>query len=120
MEKNILQQNYETYLDRKINPVPNSFTNVMFDRGVKFMCKKIGEEATEVVMAAIADNKTELVLEIADLVYMVQVLMVEKGITNQDIEKVLIERSKVQGNSKLKISTVKGGKQDEQVDIRTS
>ncbi len=76
---------YQTLLDRKNHPKPGSYTNSLFDEGLPRMAQKVGEEGTEVVVAALAQDKARLVEEIADLTYHTLVLMVAKGLTPADI-----------------------------------
>lgn len=102
---NILQDLYEMIEDRKINKKEGSYTNYLLQEGIDKICKKIGEEATETVIAAKNENKEnfkeELVGEICDLIYHVEVLMVDRGITTEDIKRKLTERHKIEGNKKV-------------------
>lgn len=95
-----LEKLYTRILERKTKPVENSYTNYLYDKGVEKICKKVGEESTEVVIAAIRDDKEDLVNEIADLTYHILVLMADRGLGLEDLEKVLENRSKKEGNSK--------------------
>ena len=97
---NILQEIYEQIQDRSINPKENSYTNYLLDEGIDKICKKIGEEATETVIAAKNPNKEELIGEISDLTYHTLVLMFKSNVTIQDIQTKLTERHKKQGNKK--------------------
>ena len=101
-DNNILQEIYEQIQDRSINRKENSYTNYLLDEGIDKICKKIGEEATETVIAAKNPNKEELVGEISDLTYHTLVLMFKSNVTLQDIQKKLVERHKKQGNKKKK------------------
>ena len=83
---------YSLLLDRKATLPENSYTTYLFEKGTDKILKKIGEESTEVIIAAKADDRKETVYEIADLAYHVMVLMVEKGITLEDIQKELGSR----------------------------
>ena len=76
---------YATILDRKTNPKPGSYTNSLFNDGLPRMAQKVGEEGTEVVVAALAQENARLVEEIADLTYHVLVLMAAKGLTPADV-----------------------------------
>jgi phosphoribosyl-ATP pyrophosphohydrolase len=89
-----LDQLYSTILDRKANPKPGSYTNSLFESGLARMAQKVGEEGTEVVVAALAQENARLVAEIADLAYHVLVLMVAKGITLQDVKAELENRQR--------------------------
>lgn len=94
-EKNPLQvfENvYETILDRKRNPKEGSYTNYLFDKGIDKILKKIGEEATELVIAAKNPNPEEIKYELSDFLYHAMVLMVERGVTWDDIVKELADR----------------------------
>lgn len=76
---------YQLILNRKLNPKPGSYTNSLFDSGLPRIAQKVGEEGTEVVVAALAQDNSQLTEEIADLAYHVLVLMVAKGLTPQDV-----------------------------------
>ena len=88
----IFESVYDTIADRKENPKEGSYTNYLFDKGIDKILKKIGEEATEVVIAAKNPNPEEVKYEIADFLYLAMVLMVEKGLTWEDIVKELADR----------------------------
>ena len=77
---------------RKTDRKEGSYTTYLFDKGIDKILKKIGEETTEVIIAAKAEDKKETVYEIADLAYHVMVLMVEQGITLEDIHNELASR----------------------------
>jgi len=85
---------YQTILDRKTNPKPGSYTNSLFDDGLPRMAQKVGEEGTEVVVAALAQDNARLVEEIADLTYHILVLMAAKGLSPQDVIAELGRRHK--------------------------
>jgi len=85
---------YSIILDRKTNPKPGSHTNSLFDAGLPRIVQKVGEEGTEVVVAALSQEKERLVEEIADLTYHVLVLMVSKGITPAEVAGELEKRHK--------------------------
>lgn len=94
-------KNLETLInDRKINPVEKSYTNYLLDQGVDKICKKVGEEASETIIAAKNTDKEELIGEISDLFYHVFVLMNNQGVSLEDIENKLKERHKITGNKK--------------------
>ena len=90
----VLRQDYETILDRKEHPAPGSYTNYLFDKGIDKMLKKLGEEATEIVIAAKNPNPNEIVYEIADYLYHLMVVMAEKGLTWDDVTAELVRRQK--------------------------
>ena len=94
-EKNPLQifeSVYNTILDRKKNPKEGSYTNYLFDKGIDKILKKVGEEATELVIAAKNPNPEEIKYELSDFLYHAMVLMVERGVTWDDITKELSDR----------------------------
>ncbi|MBE5944237.1 MAG: bifunctional phosphoribosyl-AMP cyclohydrolase/phosphoribosyl-ATP diphosphatase HisIE [Lachnospiraceae bacterium] len=88
----VLEEDYNIILDRKNNPKEGSYTNYLFDKGVDKILKKLGEEATEIVIAAKNPNPEEIKYEIADFLYHAMVLMVEKGVTWEDITNELANR----------------------------
>ena len=77
---------------RKTDKKEGSYTTYLFEKGLDKILKKVGEEATEVIIAAHARDKKETVYEIADLAYHVMVLMTEAGITLEDIHRELANR----------------------------
>ena len=94
-EKNpqkVLDSVFEVIKDRKANPREGSYTNYLFDKGIDKILKKCGEEATEIVIAAKNPNDNEIVYEISDFLYHVMVLMVEKGVSWEDITDELSRR----------------------------
>ena len=96
----ILQQLYETVLARKGEKREGSYTCYLFEQGTDKILKKCGEECTEMVIAAKNSDKDELANEINDLLYHMIVMMVDRGVTVEDIEKIMVERSKKIGNLK--------------------
>ncbi len=90
----MLDQLYDVVIERRDAPRDGSYTNYLLERGVDKICKKIGEESTEVVIAAKNANRSELVYEIADLFYHLSVLMVEQGVTFDEVERELRSRRK--------------------------
>ena len=77
---------------RKIEKKEGSYTTYLFEKGIDKILKKVGEECTEVIIAGKADDKKETIYEIADLCYHVMVLMVEMGISLEDIHNELSSR----------------------------
>ncbi len=77
---------------RKINKTEGSYTTYLFEKGIDKILKKVGEESTEVIIAAKADDKKETIYEIADLYYHVMVLMIEMGISIEDVLNELASR----------------------------
>lgn len=96
----IIEEVYKMIKDRKENPREGSYTNYLLEKGVDKICKKIGEEASETIIAAKNTDKEELIGEISDLAYHVLVLMLDKNITVEDIKMKLSERHKIEGNKK--------------------
>lgn len=88
----ILKEDYDVIAERKQNPKEGSYTNYLFDKGIDKILKKVGEEATEIVIAAKNPDSEELKYEISDFLYHMMVLMVEKGLTWEDITRELVER----------------------------
>ena len=91
-EKFRLEGLYELLQGRKENLPEGSYTTYLFQKGIDKILKKVGEECTEVIIAGKADDKAETVYEIADLAYHVMVLMVQMGISVEDIRKELGRR----------------------------
>ncbi len=83
---------YELLKDRKATLPEGSYTTYLFQKGIDKILKKIGEESTEVIIAAKADDKKETVYEIADLAYHIMVMMTQMGISLQDVRKELASR----------------------------
>ena len=88
----VFESVYGTIMNRKENPKEGAYTNYLFDKGIDKILKKEGEEATEIVIAAKNPNPEEIKYEISDFLYHVMVLMVERGITWEDITRELAER----------------------------
>lgn len=78
--------------ERKLSPKEGSYTTYLFEKGLDKILKKIGEECTEVIIAAKAEDKKETIYEIADLYYHTMVLMAEAGISLEDIHRELASR----------------------------
>lgn len=91
---------YNVVVDRRANPQEGSYTCYLFDKGIDKILKKCGEECTEMVIAAKNNDKDEIANEINDLLYHMIVMMVDRGVTVEDIEKIMIERSQKIGNLK--------------------
>ncbi len=81
----ILQEVYNVIVDRTIHPKEGSYTNYLFTKGLDKILKKVGEETAEVIIAAKNKSKEEIRYEISDLMYHLMVLMVERGVTLEDI-----------------------------------
>ena len=87
-----LESLYALLKGRKETLPEGSYTTYLFQKGIDKILKKVGEECTEVIIAGKADDKKETIYEIADLAYHVMVLMVEMGISVEDIHKELASR----------------------------
>ncbi|MCQ2569682.1 MAG: phosphoribosyl-ATP diphosphatase [Limosilactobacillus sp.] len=87
-----LEALYQSVLERKNNPKEGSYTDYLFTKGLDKILKKVGEETTEVVVAAKNSDKSELQYEMADLLYHLMVLLVEQGMTYDDIKEELGKR----------------------------
>ena len=79
-------------IGRKVEKKEGSYTTYLFDKGLDKILKKVGEEATEVIIAGKADDKKETIYEIADLAYHIMVLMIQMGISLPDIHRELASR----------------------------
>ena len=102
------EQLFELIRGRKVNKQEGSYTTYLFDKGIDKILKKVGEESTEVIIAAKAEDKAETVYEIADLAYHVMVLMIEAGIDLKDIHKELASRHVI--DKKVKQEKMTGDK----------
>ena len=87
-----LQGLYDLLEDRNQTRPEGSYTSYLFDKGIDKILKKVGEECTEVIIAGKADDKKETVYELADLAYHCMVLMVQMGISVEDVHKELASR----------------------------
>ena len=88
----VFENVYNVIADRKVHPKEGSYTNYLFDKGIDKILKKVGEEATEIVIASKNPEPEEIKYEISDFLYHMMVLMVEKGITWEDIVEELNQR----------------------------
>ncbi len=88
----VFESVYNTIVDRRDNPKEGSYTNYLFDKGIDKILKKVGEEATELVIAAKNPNPEEIKYELSDFLYHAMVLMVLRGVTWEDIVKELADR----------------------------
>ena len=79
-------------IDRKVNKKEGSYTTYLFEKGIDKILKKVGEECTEVIIGAKGGDKAETVFEIADLLYHITVMMIEMGISVDDVTKELAKR----------------------------
>ena len=97
---NELYDLYQTILDRKANKQEGSYTCYLFEKGLDKILKKVGEECTETVIAAKNGDNKETVLEISDLIYHLFVMMVQQGISVDEVMDELAKRSMKTGNLK--------------------
>ena len=88
----VFENVYNVILDRKNNPKEGSYTNYLFDKGIDKILKKVGEEATEIVIAAKNQSPEEIKYEISDFLYHMMVLMAEKDISWEEITTELSNR----------------------------
>ncbi len=95
-----IRNDYQTILDRKSAKEEGSYTCYLFEKGIDKILKKIGEESTEMVIAAKNGVKEETIGEICDLIYHTLVMMVDQDITIEDVEEVLRQRAEKSGNLK--------------------
>ena len=87
-----LQGLYDMLVGRNETRPEGSYTTYLFEKGIDKILKKVGEECTEVIIAGKADDKKETVYELADLAYHAMVLMVQMGISVEDIHRELASR----------------------------
>ena len=95
MNKNplkVFENVYQVIEDRREHPKEGSYTNYLFDKGLDKILKKLGEEATEIVIASKNPEPEEIKYEISDFLYHMMVLMVEKGVSWDDIVEELNQR----------------------------
>lgn len=88
----VFEDVYGVILDRKLHPKEGSYTNYLFEKGIDKILKKIGEEATELVIAAKNPDPEEIKYELSDFLYHAMVLMAERGVTWADITEELANR----------------------------
>lgn len=97
---NVLYEVSKVIEDRKVNPKEGSYTNYLFDKGIDKILKKVGEEATETVIASKNDDNKEVIYEMSDLMYHLSVLLAVKGLSWDDIFEELARRELKEGNLK--------------------
>ena len=88
----VFEEVFDVIKDRKVHPKEGSYTNYLFDKGIDKILKKLGEEATEIVIAAKNPNPNEVKYEISDFLYHMMVLMAEKDVTWEEITTELANR----------------------------
>lgn len=88
----IVQRVYDVIADRKAHPQEGSYTNYLLEKGIEKTCKKVGEEASEAIIAAMKGSKEEVCYEAADLIYHLLVLMFQQNVTPADVWQELARR----------------------------
>ena len=88
----VFEDVYSVIMDRKEHPKEGSYTNYLFDKGIDKILKKVGEECTEIVIAAKNPDADEMRYEISDFLYHLMVLMAERGLVWKDITDELADR----------------------------
>ncbi len=96
----LIKNEYQVILDRKDKQEEGSYTCYLFEKGIDKILKKVGEECTEMVIAAKNNDKEETVYEITDLIYHTLVMMANQGIKPEDVEEELRKRAEKAGNLK--------------------
>ncbi|MCD7855304.1 MAG: phosphoribosyl-ATP diphosphatase [Clostridiales bacterium] len=89
---NILTEEFEVIKGRKENPEEGSYTSYLLKKGEDKILKKIGEEASEVIIASKGGNNEELIGEICDVLFHIEVLLAQKGLSWDDVEGELVNR----------------------------
>mgnify|MGYP000923934642 CR=1 FL=1 len=97
----VINDLYEIVMSRKSQHIENSYTCYLFEKGLDKILKKVGEETSEVIIAAKNGKNEDTVNEMGDLLYHLLVLMAEQGIKPEDLYAVLEERRKKTGNLKV-------------------
>ncbi len=100
MDDKVLKALYETVLSRKENKQEGSYTCYLFEKGLDKILKKVGEECSETIIAAKNGDNAETVYEISDLLYHLMVMMVNQGISLDEVLAELDKRSDKTGNLK--------------------
>lgn len=97
---NVLYEVSKVIEYRKVNPKEGSYTNYLFDKGIDKILKKVGEEATETVIASKNDDNKEVIYEMSDLMYHLSVLLSIKGLSWDDVFEELARRELKESNLK--------------------
>lgn len=95
-----MEHMYQVVSDRRVNKQENSYTCYLFEQGLDKICKKIGEEASEVIIAAKNGVQEDTVGEVADLLYHLVVMLVDQGISLSAVDDLLTQRAGKIGNLK--------------------
>ncbi|RKJ50089.1 bifunctional phosphoribosyl-AMP cyclohydrolase/phosphoribosyl-ATP diphosphatase HisIE [bacterium 1XD42-54] len=88
----VFEEVFQVILDRRVHPKEGSYTNYLFEKGIDKILKKVGEEATEIIIAAKNPDPEEIKYEISDFLYHIMVLMAERGVSWEDITQELARR----------------------------
>ncbi|MDD2212947.1 MAG: phosphoribosyl-ATP diphosphatase [Oscillospiraceae bacterium] len=88
----MMDELYAVVKDRQANPREGSYTNYLFDKGIDKICKKVGEESAEVIIASKNNAPDEIIYEVSDLLYHLNVLLVDRDVTWQAIADELASR----------------------------
>ena len=99
-EKLVLTNLYRTIENRRDNPIENSYTCYLLDKGIDKILKKVGEECAETIIVAKNGDHVETIYEIADLLYHLTVMMVDQGIPLEEVLSEIADRSKKTQNLK--------------------
>lgn len=98
--RQVLQELYAIVSDRQANPKEGSYTNYLFAQGLDKILKKVGEEATETILAAKNADNSQLCEEMSDLLYHLTVMLKYQGVAWEDVFSVLAKRELKEGNLK--------------------
>ncbi|MEW5786201.1 MAG: phosphoribosyl-ATP diphosphatase [Bacillota bacterium] len=90
----MLEEVYDVILDRKHNRIQGAYTSYLFDKGIDSILRKIGEEATEVIVAAKNNKRDEVIAEAADVIYHLMVLLAAEGVDVREVFGELASRKK--------------------------
>lgn len=93
-ERNILQELYALAADRRANPVVASYTNYLQDRGADYICRKVGEESLELVLALKDNDRKQIIHEVADVLYHITVALENSKIEWSEVSEELKIRRK--------------------------
>lgn len=96
----LIKAEYDVILERRENKEAGSYTAYLFDSGIDKILKKVGEECTEMIIAAKNNDKEEIVFETADLIYHTLVMLADRGVTPEDVAKELEKRAEKRKNLK--------------------
>jgi len=99
-DDNVLKDLYQVVQDRKNDPREGSYTGYLFKEGIDKILKKVGEECAETIIAAKNKNRDEIIMESADLIYHLTVMLTESDINISDVLEELDRRSRKIGNLK--------------------